>query len=142
MLRPAVLAVCLLAALLAGCDMLGIESPEKLAAARDADGRAVGAACRHAARAIEDCYVLNRRVDKAAIFAGWRDMNDYMRENKIEPVTPVLMAQVAGPAAQAEPRPGTRLDTGSGDKPAAGDDDRAAKGKSVSARDSKATPSS
>ena len=142
MLRPAVLAVCLLAAFLAGCDMLGIESPEKLAAARDADGRAVGAACRHAARAIEDCYMLNRRVDKAAIFAGWRDMNDYMRENKIEPVTPVLMAQVASPTAQAEPRPGTRLDTGSGDKAAAGDDDNAAKGKSVSARESKATPSS
>jgi len=72
--------------------MLGIESPEKVAAARDAEGRAVGGACRHAGRAIEDCYTLNRRVDKAAIFAGWRDMNDYMRENKIEAVPPVLVA--------------------------------------------------
>ncbi|WP_235835009.1 hypothetical protein [Piscinibacter terrae] len=93
MLRPAILAVSLATALLAGCDMLGIESPEKVAAARDAEGRAIGGACRHAGRAIEDCYALNRRADKAAIFAGWRDMNDYMRENKIEPVTPVIVQQ-------------------------------------------------
>ena len=86
--------------LLAGCDMigaaLGIESPEKLAAAREADGKAVGGACRHAGRAIEDCYALNKRAERASVFAGWRDMNDYMRENKIEPVAPQLVAQVAG----------------------------------------------
>ena len=104
MLRFALLAASVSAALLAGCDMLGIESPEKLAAARDAEGRAVGGACRHAGRAIEDCYTLNRRADKAAIFAGWRDMNDYMRENKIDSVAPVLMAQVAAPKSAAEPK--------------------------------------
>ena len=82
------------AGLLGGCDMLGIESPEKLAAARDADGRAIGGACRHAGRAIEDCYTIYRKADRAAVFAGWRDMNDYMRENKIEPVAPQLAAQV------------------------------------------------
>ena len=97
MLRPAVLAASLVTALLAGCDMLGIESQERVAAAREAEGRAVGGACRHAGRAIEDCYTLNKRVDKAAIFAGWRDMNDYMRENKIEAVPPVVMAQMAPP---------------------------------------------
>ena len=102
MLRPALLAVSLAATLLAGCDMLGIDSPEKVAAARDAEGRAVGGACRHAGRAIEDCYTLNRRVDKAAIFAGWRDMNDYMRENKIEPVAPQLAAQL-GSARETTP---------------------------------------
>ena len=80
-------------ALLAGCDQLGIESPEKLAAARVAEGNAIGGACRHAGRAIEDCYVLNKRADKAAVFAGWRDMNDYMRENKIDPVPPQLYPQ-------------------------------------------------
>ena len=103
MLRSALIALSLAAvtAVLAGCDMLGIESPEKVAAAREADGRAVGAACRHAGRAIEDCYVLNKRVDKAAIFAGWRDMNDYMRENKIESVPPVLMAQMANAKAES-----------------------------------------
>ncbi len=81
------------AVLLSGCDVLGIDSPEKLAAARDADGKAIGGACRHAGRAIEDCYALNKKADKAAVFAGWRDMNDYMRENKIEPVPSQLAAQ-------------------------------------------------
>jgi hypothetical protein len=75
--------------------MLGIDSPEKLAAAREADGKAIGGACRHAGRAIEDCYALNKKADRAAVFAGWRDMNDYMRENKIEAVTPQLSGQVA-----------------------------------------------
>ncbi len=78
---------------LSACDMLGIESPEKVAAARDADGKAVGGACRHAGRAIEDCFAIYKKADRAAIFAGWRDMNDYMRENKIEPVAPQLQAQ-------------------------------------------------
>lgn len=100
-MRPlSLLAVCAAVALLAGCDQLGIESPEKIAAARDADGRAIGGACRHAGRAIEDCYALNKKADRAAVFAGWRDMNDYMRENKIDEVVPQLTAQVAAPAAR------------------------------------------
>jgi hypothetical protein len=87
------------AAFLSGCDALGIDSPEKLAAVRDADGKAIGGACRHAGRAIEDCYALNKKADKAAVFAGWRDMNDYMRENKIEPVPSQLATQVASAKA-------------------------------------------
>ncbi|MDQ2733443.1 MAG: hypothetical protein M3Y55_00305 [Pseudomonadota bacterium] len=84
--------------LLAGCDMLGIESAEKISAARDADGKAVGAACRQAARALEDCYAVYKKADRAAVYAGWRDMNDYMRENKIDSVAP----QVAAQATQAK----------------------------------------
>ncbi|MBN8511297.1 MAG: hypothetical protein J0L57_22135, partial [Burkholderiales bacterium] len=72
----------------AGCDLLGIESAEAVAARREAEGKAVGAACRHAARALEDCYALNRKADKAAVYAGWLEMNDYMREHKIEAVAP------------------------------------------------------
>lgn len=101
--RLPVAAVVLATALLAGCDMLGgalgIESPEKVAAAREAEGKAIGGACRNAARAIEDCFALNRKADKAAVFAGWREMNDYMRENKIDPVTPQLVTKVAGAKA-------------------------------------------
>lgn len=82
--------------LVTGCDMLGIESAEKVAASREADGKAVGAACRHAGRAIEDCFTIYKKADRAAVFAGWRDMNDYMRENKIEPVLPQLAAQAKG----------------------------------------------
>jgi hypothetical protein len=93
MRRLAFTLVALAGIFLSGCEQLGIESPEKTAAAREADGKAVGGACRHAGRAIEDCYAIYKKADRAAIYAGWRDMNDYMRENKIEPVAPQLTAQ-------------------------------------------------
>ena len=83
--------------LVAGCDMLGIESAQAIAERREADGKAVGGACRHAGRALEDCFALNRKADKAAVFAGWREMNDYMRENKIDEVAPQLAAAAAAP---------------------------------------------
>ena len=79
---------------LAGCDQLGLEAASVTAARVEADGKAVGAACRHGGRAIEDCFTLNKRVDKAAIYAGWREMDDYMRENKLEAVAPTLGAPV------------------------------------------------
>jgi hypothetical protein len=100
--RFALVAVLTAAAGLAGCDMLGMESAEKVAAQRDAEGRAIGGACRHANRAIEDCYALNKKADKSAVFSGWRDMNDYMRENKIEPVPP----QLGTAAPKAKPAEG------------------------------------
>ena len=91
--------------LLAGCDMLGLDSTAAVAAQREAEGKAIGGACRHAGRAIEDCFALNRKADKAAIFAGWRDMNDYMRENKIDPIAPQLTppTEVAKAPADAAP---------------------------------------
>jgi hypothetical protein len=76
--------------LLAGCELLGIENPAQIAAAREAEGRAVGSACRHSGRALEDCYFLNPRALKAAIFTGWRDMDSYMRENNLEIIDPVI----------------------------------------------------
>ena len=93
----------LAATLLAGCDLLGGESPEVVAAKRESEGKAIGGACRHAGRAIEDCYALNKRADKAAIFAGWREMNDYMRDNKVETVPPQGAPAPAESAAKAEP---------------------------------------
>jgi hypothetical protein len=97
MRRITLISLLLATAALTACDMLG-ESADKLAAIKEAEGKAIGGACRHAGRAIEDCYTLNKKADKAAVFAGWRDMNDYMRENKIEAVPPV------GRASKAEPR--------------------------------------
>jgi hypothetical protein len=93
------------AVLMVGCDKLGIESTQAVAERREADGKAVGGACRHAGRALEDCYALNRKADRAAVFAGWREMNDYMRENKIEVVAPQLGAatELAAKPVQAEP---------------------------------------
>ena len=77
-------------ALLAGCDLLGTEAAEKTAALKEADGKAIGSACRHAGRAIEDCYALNAKAQRAAVFAGWREMDEYMRENKLEAVAPQI----------------------------------------------------
>jgi len=79
-----------LAGLLAGCEMLGIPDPAKEAAAKEAEGKAIGSACRHALRAIEDCYTLNPKAQKAAIYTGWREMDEYMRENKLDGVAPVV----------------------------------------------------
>ena len=89
MLRRPFLLLAILSTL-AGCDQLGLEAASVTAARVEADGKAVGAACRHGGRAIEDCFTLNKRVDKAAIYAGWREMDDYMRENKLEAVVPTL----------------------------------------------------
>ena len=96
---------------LAGCDQLGIESPEKIAAARTAEGSAIGGACRHAGRAIEDCYSLNKKADKAAVFAGWREMNDYMRENKIDAVSPELENPVGNASSKTLAAEATAPDT-------------------------------
>jgi hypothetical protein len=104
-LRPGLRALCLSATLLlGGCGWLGIESPEQVAAKREADGRAIGAGCRHAARSVEACYELNKRSDRAAIFAGWKEMHEYMAENKIEPVPPAAEAEAeAEQGAGSEP---------------------------------------
>ena len=80
----------LCALLLSGCDQLGIESTASVTARKEADGKATGGACRHAGRAIEDCYTLNKKADKASVYVGWREMSEYMRENKLEPVLPVI----------------------------------------------------
>jgi hypothetical protein len=71
------------ALLLAGCEIPGI-GPDPKIAARLADGKAIGSACRHALRGIEDCYALNEKALKTAVFEGWKEMDQYMRDNKIE----------------------------------------------------------
>lgn len=91
--------------LLTGCDQiyqrLGLEDIEKKEATQDGEGRAVGSACRQAGRAIEDCYSIYYWLPKASIFAGWRDMNDYMQSNDLKVVVPVL------------PPPSSEFDSGS-----------------------------
>ena len=104
-MKRLLLALPLLAALSA-CEQLGIDDPAKVAAAKEADGKAIGSACRHAMRAIEDCYVLNPKAQKAAVYAGWREMDEYMRENKLEGIAPVVPRPGAKPPADdAEAKP-------------------------------------
>lgn len=87
--RP-VFIVLMCSLILAGCDQLGIETPQKSAERAHADAKATGGACRHALRAIEDCYTLNPKADKAAVYEGWREMDEYMRENKLDGIVPVV----------------------------------------------------
>ena len=76
--------------LLAGCDKIPGLGPDPRVAQRDAEAKAIGGACRHALRGLEDCYTLNPKATKASVFAGWKDMDAYMRENKIEGAPSVL----------------------------------------------------
>jgi len=116
MLRRSTLLAAVLS-LLAGCDQLGLESASVTAARVEADGKAVGAACRHGGRAIEDCFTLNKKVDKAAIYAGWREMDDYMRENKIEAKDPDAADSTDdGAAAAATDKPADKVATRPADK--------------------------
>ncbi|WP_412481040.1 hypothetical protein [Azonexus sp. IMCC34839] len=79
---------------LTGCDQvsqkLGMEDPAKKEARLEPEAKAVGSACRHSGRAIEDCYSIYSWLPKAGIYAGWREMDSYMRENEIETVPPQL----------------------------------------------------
>jgi len=71
------------ALLLTACDIPGL-GPDPRVAQREADGKAVGGGCRYAQRGIEECYVLNPKSPKTAVFEGWKEMDQYMRENKLE----------------------------------------------------------
>lgn len=79
---------------LSGCDQiqgkLGIEDAATKAAKLEAEGKAIGSACRQSGRAIEDCYSVYTWVPKAAVFNGWKEMDAYMRENSLEIVEPQL----------------------------------------------------
>lgn len=130
-MRRAALALATLSSLLSlgGCDLLGIEGATVVAERKAAEGKAVGAACRHAGRAIEDCYTLNRKAEKAAIYAGWREMDDYMRENKLEPVAPQLTAEAKGKGGSAEADGADEGDRAKGDAKTAAKADARSDGK-------------
>ena len=100
--------VAVLAVPLSGCDIvqqqMGIENPAAKAARNEAEGRAVGGACRQSGRAIEDCYAIYSWLPKSSIYDGWRDMDAYMRENKLETVEPQL-PPVSPPGARKRAQP-------------------------------------
>lgn len=79
---------------LGACDQieqkLGLEDSAKKEARLEPEAKAVGSACRQSGRAIEDCYAIYSWLPKAGIYAGWREMDEYMRENKLETIAPQL----------------------------------------------------
>lgn len=96
-----ILLIVMTALSLSACDMLGL-GPDPRIAQRESDAKAVGGACRHGLRSIEDCYTLNKGVSKSAIYTGWREMDEYMRENKLEGVKAEILPPLPAPAAPAE----------------------------------------
>jgi hypothetical protein len=100
MKRHYALILIFLTPLLASCEQLGMENPAVEQARAEAEGKAIGSGCRQTGRALEDCYQLNRRAPKAAIFAGWREMDAYMRENKIEEIKPDAPPKATAEAAR------------------------------------------
>ena len=100
---------------LGGCDMiqqkLGLEEPAAKAARLEAEGQAVGGGCRQSGRAIEDCYSIYSWLPKAAIYGGWRDMDSYMRENKLETVEPQLPPPQPPGSRKRRPPPAAEADS-------------------------------
>lgn len=106
-----------------GCDQinqkLGLEDTAKKEARTEAEAKAVGSACRHSGRAIEDCYAIYSWLPKAGVYEGWREMDAYMRENSIDTVVPQLppaeppgskkkktaVPEVAAPTTEAPAKP-------------------------------------
>ncbi len=92
-----------LALLLSACDIPGL-GPDPRIAQREADSKAIGGACRHALRGIEECYLLNPKALKTAVFEGWREMDQYMRDNKLEG-QPTPSSDGAAMAEEKKPAP-------------------------------------
>lgn len=100
--------------ILSSCDLSQIPGLDKRLNIEDS--KAIGAACRHSGRALEDCFTLNPMALQSGVFEGWRDMNDYMVANKIETVEPQIQ--------NSHYKPGSKDD-------AAGDHDAAAPSKAA-----------
>ena len=119
---------------LAGCDLvnqkLGLEDPAKKEARQESEGKAVGSACRQSGRAIEDCYSIYSWLPKSAVFAGWREMDAYMRENQLETIAPQLPPPEPPSTGKKKKKPAAENTEAESDKPAeeksAGSEEKAA----------------
>lgn len=101
---PLLLLACALLPGLAGCDLIkqraGIPDPVRI----EAEGKAIGGACRHAGRGLEDCFRLNPDASKPAMFQGWREMNEYMIKQNMQPMPPTVpLAAEAGAQKPDQP---------------------------------------
>lgn len=90
-----ILMVASAATMLSSCDLSQIPGLEGKLSMEDS--KAVGAACRHSGRALEDCFTLNPKTHQSGVFEGWREMNDYMLANEIEVVKPEIQASAFKP---------------------------------------------
>lgn len=68
---------------LSGCDYLDLNG-EIEAQKQIKNANAIGAGCKQAGKSIEECYQSNPKAPKAAVFDGWKSMDEYMRENNMQ----------------------------------------------------------
>lgn len=71
-------------------EQFGLESPAQKTKRLEDEGKAVGNACRHGGRPLEDCYTIYSWLPRAGIITGWREMDEYMRKNNITTIAPML----------------------------------------------------
>jgi len=70
-------------ALLGGCNYV-----DNLTGLSKESHKALGASCRQTGRSLEECFRRNPEADKAQLYAGWREMHEYMEKHKLETLTP------------------------------------------------------
>ncbi|ASU38034.1 hypothetical protein hmeg3_06800 [Herbaspirillum sp. meg3] len=88
---------------LSACDYVAsFSKPKQTPEEAKAEGIALGAGCRQAGQSLEDCYQRNPDSLKAGIFAGWKDMHEYMAAKNIQTVTPPPPVAADKPDAEAD----------------------------------------
>lgn len=78
--------------LLGGCgarEMLSGQAAEEKRIS--AEAAAVGGACRQSGRSVESCFERNKGLEKAGALKGWREMDEYLRDNKISAQQPASL---------------------------------------------------
>ncbi|MBP8813744.1 MAG: hypothetical protein KBE25_05700 [Laribacter sp.] len=78
--------------LLAGCNWIG-----NVTGLNSEANQAIGAGCRQTGRSLEECYIRHPDADRAQIFAGWKQMNEYMSKHELPTMNP--------PVDPAPPKP-------------------------------------
>lgn len=69
---------------LSGCDYVKSMFTPKSQEEQYEDGVALGAGCRQAGQTLEECYTLNPKSMKSGIYAGWKEMHEYMAAMNIK----------------------------------------------------------
>lgn len=86
--KKALLAALCMPLLLGGCIKGLLPDPEGDARKVEDEAAATGAGCRQAGRSLEQCYMRNEGLNRNGALRGWREMDEYMRQNKLEPQLP------------------------------------------------------
>lgn len=70
---------------LSGCLGGFLPNPEKEKEDIENEAAATGASCRQAGKSLEECFKRNEDLNRKGALRGWKEMDAYMREFKLEP---------------------------------------------------------